>query len=253
MTFGSIPAFSKMRTRKQWFKEGKNWEISKAKVLVALPFTHPERTMWVSAMLASEVDLNLRPPSWLRCMKLLEATENWSHLAITFSMSLPRVLRRTIGRNTFRLSYDCLFGLGMIIVVDILKWFGQCPRLMQASVMLMTFERQASFLTMVFQWRQVSLSGPDAEESAQLLIADKNSNLEKGPQLWGSLWSSSLRISMLTWWWSAVLNVLCKAVHRFSGVRHGRLLCLMASIAGSFLFLTQFINSHGPRLLFAIS
>jgi len=54
---------------------------------------------------------------------------------------------------------------------------------MQASAMLMTFERQASFLTMFFQWRQVSLSGPGAEESAQLLIADKNSNLEKEPQL----------------------------------------------------------------------
>ena len=237
MTFGSKPAFSRMRTRKRWFKEGKNWEMSKAKVLVALPFTHPERTMWVSAMPASDVDLNLRPPSWLRCMKSLEATENWSHSAITFSMSLPRVLRRTIGRNAFGLSYDCLFSLGMIIVVDILKWFGQCPRLMQAFAMLMTFERQVSFL-MVFQWRQVSLSGPGAEESAQLLITDENSNLEKGPQLWDSLWSSSLRISTSTWRGSAVLNVLCKAVHRFSGVRHCRLLYLMASIAGSFLFLT---------------
>ena len=95
--------------------------MSKAKVLVALPLTQPDRTMWISAIPASEVDLNLRPPSWLGWMKLLEATENWSHLAITFSMSLPRVLRRTIGRKAFGLLYDDLFGLGMIIVVDNLK------------------------------------------------------------------------------------------------------------------------------------
>ena len=98
-------------------------------------------------------------------------------------MSLPIVLRRTIGRNAFRLLYDCLFGLGMMIVEDILKWFGQCPRLMQALAMLMIFERHASFLTMIFQCRHISLSGPGAEESAQLLIADKNSDLEKELQL----------------------------------------------------------------------
>ena len=95
--------------------------MSKAKVLVALPLTQPDRTMWVSAMPASEVDLNLRPPSWLGWMKLLEATENWSRSAMTFLMSLPRVLRRTIGQKAFGLSYDGLFGLDMIIVVDILK------------------------------------------------------------------------------------------------------------------------------------
>ena len=72
-------------------------------------------------MPASEVDLNLRPPSWLGWMKLLEATENWSRSAMTFLMSLPRVLRRTIGQKAFGLSYDGLFGLGMIIMVDILK------------------------------------------------------------------------------------------------------------------------------------
>ena len=72
-------------------------------------------------MPASEVDLNLRPPSWLGWMKLLEVTENWSRSAMTFSMSLLRVLRRTMGRKAFGLLYDGLFGLGMIIVVDVLK------------------------------------------------------------------------------------------------------------------------------------
>ena len=50
--------------------------MSKAKELVAFPLAQPDRTMWVSAIPASAVDLNLRPPSWLRWMKLLEATVN---------------------------------------------------------------------------------------------------------------------------------------------------------------------------------
>ena len=40
---------------------------------------------------------------------------------------------------------------------------------------------------------------------------------------------------------------------RLSRVRHGWLLYLMASIAGSFHLLTQFISSQEPWLLFAIS
>ena len=185
-------------------------------------------------------------------MKLLEATVNWSHSAITFSMSLPRVLKRMIGWKAFGLLYDDLFGFGMTTMVDTLKYLGQCPRLMQASAILMILERQASFLTMVFQCCHVSLSGPGEDESAHLLIADKNSYLEKGPQFWDGFCANSWRISTLTWWWSTVLKVLYRAFYRLSGVRQGQLLCLMASIAGSFLFLTQFINSHGPQLLFVI-
>ena len=98
--------------------------MSKAKVLVGLPLAQPDRIMWVSAMPASAMDLNLSPPSWLGWVKLLEATVNWSRSAITFSMSLPRVLSRTIGRKAFGLSYDGLFGFGMTTVVDILKYLG---------------------------------------------------------------------------------------------------------------------------------
>ena len=156
--------------------------MSNAKELVAFPLAQPDQTMWVSAMPASAVDLNLRPPSWLGWMKLLETTMNWSRSAITFSMSLPRVLRRTIGRKAFGLLYDNLFGFGMTTMVDTLKYLGQCPRLMQASAILMTLERQVLFLTMIFQWRHVSLFGSGEDESAHLLIADKNSDLEKEPQ-----------------------------------------------------------------------
>ena len=125
--------------------------MSKAKELVAFPLAQPDQTMWVSTIPASAVDLNLRPPSWLGWMKLLETTVNWSRSAITFSISLPRVLRRTIGRKVFGLLYDYLFGFGMSTVVDTLKYLGQYPRLIQASAILMILERQASFLRMIFQ------------------------------------------------------------------------------------------------------
>ena len=150
MTLGSNLAFSRMSTRSWWFSDGKNWEISKARELVALSLAHPDRMMWVRAMPASAVDLNFKPPSWLGWIKLLDATMNWSLLAITFSMSLPRVLRRMIGWKAFRWSYNDLFGLDMTIVVDTLKYFGQWPKLMQVSVMLMILDRQSSFAIMIF-------------------------------------------------------------------------------------------------------
>ena len=50
-----------------------------------------------------------------------------------------------------------------------------------------------------------------------------------------------------------MLKELWRAVHRLSGKRQGELLYLIALVAGSFLFLTQFISFQGPQLLFMIS
>ena len=143
MILGSSPTFSRIRTRRRWFSEEKNWEISKVRVLVVLPFVHPEQMIWVSTVPVSFVDLNFNPPSWLGWMKLLDTTMNWNLSAITFSTSLPRVFRRIIGRNAFGLSYNVLFSLGMTTIVEILKYLGQWPKLMQASAMLMILERQS--------------------------------------------------------------------------------------------------------------
>ena len=93
---------------------------------------------------------------------------NWSLSAITFSTSLPRVFKRVIGQNVFGLLYNVLFGLGMMTVVEILKYLGQWPRLMQVLVILMILERQSSFLMISFQCRHNILSGPGAEESIHL-------------------------------------------------------------------------------------
>ena len=178
---------------------------------------------------------------------------NWSLSAITFSMSLLRVLRRTIGQKAFGWSYDDLFGLGMTIVVDTLKYFGQWPNSMQVSAMLIILDRQSSFVIMIFQWCHISLSGPGEDESLYLLIADLNSYLENGFYPWDGLCATLLRMLKSTWWWSAILKELWRAFHKLSGVRHIWSSNLITSVAGSFLFLTQFISSHGPWLLFAIS
>ena len=93
---------------------------------------------------------------------------NWSLSAITFSTSLPRVFKRTIGQNAFGLLYDVLFGLGMTTIVEILKYLGQCPKLIQVLAILMILERQSSFLIISFQCRHDILSGPGAGESIHL-------------------------------------------------------------------------------------
>ena len=49
------------------------------------------------------------------------------------------------------------------------------------------------------------------------------------------------------------MKELWRAFHKLSNERQGEPLNLIASVAGSLLFLTHFINSQGPRLLLAIS
>ena len=167
-------------------------------------------------------------------MKLLLATVNWILSAITFFMSLPSLLRRTIGQNAFGWSYDNLLSLGMINVDETLKYFGQYPKLMHELAMLIMFERQASWLTMNFKCHHVSLSGPGADSLLHLLITDLNSSLENGLYHCEGLCSILLSMSILTWWFRVVLKILWSAFHKLSGERHGWPLWLMASMVGSF-------------------
>ena len=197
-----------MRVRSLWLSDRKNCDMSNARELVNFPLAHPDRMIWVRTILASIVDLNFNLPSWLRWIKSLLVTVNWSLSAITFSMSLPSVLRRTIGWNAFGWSYEDLLGLDMIIVDETLKYFGQYPKLMHESAMLIMLVRQASWLTMNFKWRHVSLSRLGADASLHLLIADLNSSLENRLHHWEGLYSTSLRMLRSTWQFRAVLKVL---------------------------------------------
>ena len=154
----------------------------KARVLVDKSLTQPVWMIWVRAMLASIVDLNLRPLSWLGWINLFKAILNWSLSPMTFLMSLPTVLRRTIGLNTLSESYNFLFGLGMTIVVDLLKCKGQYFNSIHALVILMIILRQSSSLRIILRWLHDNLSSPRVEELLQLIMACLNSSLEKAGQ-----------------------------------------------------------------------
>ena len=95
-TLLSKPALLRIRGRSWWFKEGKNWAMSNAKVLIVRFLTHPEWMIWVRIILASVVNLCLRPPNWLRWIKLLEIVWNWRWSPIIFSKSFPIVFNQSI-------------------------------------------------------------------------------------------------------------------------------------------------------------
>ena len=54
-------------------------------------------------------------------MKLFFVIRNWSLSVTTFSMSLPKVLRSTIGQKDLGWLYAALLGLDMITVKEHLK------------------------------------------------------------------------------------------------------------------------------------
>ena len=154
--------------RNRWFKEGKNCAISKVRVLVKQFLVHPDQIICIRVTPTSMVDLNFRPPNWLGWIKSLLTTWNCNLSPMTFSISFPRVLSKTIGLNNLGESYDSLLGLGMVTVDDILKWFGQYPKLMHALAILMTLVIQSPSFMMDLRCLHDSLSGPGVNELLQL-------------------------------------------------------------------------------------
>ena len=67
---------------------------------------------------------------------------------MTFSISFPRVLSKMIGLKDLGKSYDDLFGLGIITIDNLLKWFGQYFKSIQAFAIFMTLAMQ----TLSFRW-----------------------------------------------------------------------------------------------------
>jgi len=90
-------------------------------MLVVKFLTQPDQMKWVSATPVSVVDQYLSLPNWQEWMKSLDIKWNWSLSSIIFLNNLPNVLGSTIGQKDLGESYDDLFGLEMITIVDILK------------------------------------------------------------------------------------------------------------------------------------
>ena len=60
---------------------------------------------------------------------------------MTFLISFPNILRRTMGLNDFGESYNFLLGLGMMIVNEDLKYNGHDSNSKHTLVILMIFSR----------------------------------------------------------------------------------------------------------------
>jgi len=55
------------------------------------------------------------------------------------------MFRNTMRQKDLEESYDDLFGLKIMTVVDVLKWEGHSPRLMQALVMSINLDEHSEF------------------------------------------------------------------------------------------------------------
>jgi len=165
---------------------------------------------------------------------------------MTFSVGLPKVLRRNMGLNTFGESYNVLLGFSITIVVEILKWEGQKPRSKHEFAILITLCKHILSLRICLRWLQESLSGLGAEVLLHLAIVIINS-FSENPFYWAVEKAdiSSSTLSLMKQWW-AVFNELYNVCHRLLILRHSWLLYLIVSMARSFCLLTQFISFQRP-------
>ena len=139
------------------------------------------------------------------------------------------------------------------MVIDVLKWDGQCPRSIQVLAISIDLIIHLSFLMIFLMWLQDNLSGPGADELLYFSMASISSFLENSNHvlmfLLGILFNSWISIS----WDYVELKELWRVSHRLSNLIHGWPLYLMALIAGSLCFLTQFMSFHGLYFLLVIS
>ena len=132
-------------------------------------------------------------------MKLLAAMMNWSLSPITFLISLPIVLSRTIGLKDLEVSYNFLFGLRMMTIVDLLKCKGQNPNSIQTLAIWIILFKHLSSLRMILRWLYDNLSGPGIEVLLQFAMVILNSSFKNRGQGEVSLSMISSRTSIFTW------------------------------------------------------
>jgi len=101
---------------------------------------------WIRATPTSMVDLCLRLPNWYGWMKLFEIVRNCILSLIICSKSFPVVFNRTMGQKDLGESYNALLGLGMMMVIDVLKWDSQYPKSMQVLAISMNLIIHSLFL-----------------------------------------------------------------------------------------------------------
>ena len=108
------------------------------------------------------------------------------------------------------------------------------------------------FLIIFLRCLQDSLSSLGVEELLYFLMMLMSSSFEKGTYFVISLLGISSNRLISTWQFWVELKDLWSASHKLSNSMQGWPLYWMALVAGSFLFLIQFISSHGLQFLLAI-
>jgi len=194
--------------------------------------------MWVKYIPVLVVDLCLIPPSWLGSRKPFAVIWNCSLLLITFSTSLPVVLRSTMGQKKLGMLCDILFGLGMTMELTDLKWEDQYSNVMQVLAICTSLSRHVLCEIRALRYLHDTWSGPGVKDDEHLAIASLNSWLEKESHSISSAWGSLLRNLVLTGLFSAELYNLYSMFHRSGRMLHGQFLYEMDSMTGRDFFLT---------------
>jgi len=150
-------------------------------------------------------------------MKLFEIIRNCILSLIIFSRSFPIVFNKMIGQKDLGELYDTLLGLEMTTVIDVLKWDGQCPRLIQALAISINLIIHSLFLMIFLMWLQDNLSGPEADNVSMVSISFF---FENGSYILMFLSGISSNSWTLTLWDCAELKESWRASHRLSNLIH---------------------------------
>ena len=147
------------------------------------------------------------------------------------------MFRSMMGLKDFSELYNILFGFGIMIVIEFLKWLGQYPVSKHTLVIAMIFFKHALFLIIHLRQLHKSLSGPGADVLLHLTIAPVNSSLANDVHNDEAYDSNSFSMLSSIWWNWAVLNEKWRACQKSSKSKQGWLLYLIVSMAGSLCLL----------------
>ena len=170
-------------------------------------------------------------------MKFFEIDWNCNLLLITFLISLPIILSKTIGLKALGEPYNSLLGLEMIMDIETLKCAGQWPSSKHASAILMIFLKYILSLIILLRCFHDNLSGLEVNELLHWLMEIMNSTSKNGFQVIVCFLIISFNRLILIWWSCAVLKDEWSICYKLLISVHGWPLYWIASMAGSFCLL----------------
>ena len=181
----------------------------------------------------NKIEYCFNPFNLFRWTKLEVNEWIWDLLMMTFSISFPSMLRRIMGQKILSELYTSLFGLGIMIDINFMKYKGQNLRLIQVLAMLTKLVIHLLLVIKNLRWFYDKWSSSRRDELLHFLIVSVNSVLEKGGHSdWGldRILSSNFK---LIWWFWAELKVWERACQKSSNSIYGYPLNWIASMTGN--------------------